>query len=175
MTAHPVFVISGAAGTGKTTLAQAFARQGNAQVVDLDVVAAAVVQAAQAKNPDASEWQINATVRQERYAALSEAVRQLRANSAVIAVAPFTEEISDADRWKDLVASLGGEPVHLVWLDLDPALRAQRIAGRGATRDHGRIEVDRRAPAVGYLHLDAAGSVEDLVRGLMSRFGNEAF
>ena len=46
MSTHPVYVISGVAGSGKTTLAHAWALTMGAAVVDLDVVAANVVDAA---------------------------------------------------------------------------------------------------------------------------------
>ena len=172
---HPVIVISGVAGCGKTTLAHAWAPTVDAMVVDLDVVAADVVQAARESDPNMAEWQINAALRTDRYQRLIDAVRGLRGEAMVVAVAPFTEEISDPDRWARFVADIGGGPVHLVWIELDPRLRAERIASRGAVRDVGRVDdpVPACPPRVDHLPVDGALPTDAMVEILRSRFDNE--
>lgn len=172
---HPVIVISGIAGCGKTTLAHAWAPMVDAIVVDLDVVAADVVQAAKESDPNVAEWQINADLRTDRYQRLIHAVRLVRQQAMVVAVAPFTDEISDSGPWARFVADIGGEPVHLVWIELDPRLRAERIASRGAVRDAGRVDdpAPARPPGVDHLLVDGALATDALVEILRSRFGNE--
>lgn len=147
----------------------------DAMVVDLDVIAADVVQAAKKSDPNMAEWQINAALRTDRYQRLIHAVRGLRSEAMVVAVAPFTEEISDPQRWARFVAEIGGEPVHLVWIELDPRLRAERIALRGAVRDVGRVDDAAPAypPRVDHLPVDGALPTDALVAILRSRFDNE--
>ncbi|MEC7001353.1 MAG: AAA family ATPase, partial [Actinomycetota bacterium] len=110
MSTHPVYVISGVAGSGKTTLAHAWAPTMGAAVVDLDVVAANVVDAALHEHPEATPWQINAAYRAQRYQCLIDAITTERQSATVMAVAPFTQEISGEAPWLQFVRDIGGEP-----------------------------------------------------------------
>ena len=118
MSTHPVYVISGVAGSGKTTLAHAWAPTMGAAIVDLDVVAADVVDAALREHPEATQWQINAAYRAQRYRCLIDAISSARRSATVMAVAPFTQEISGEAPWVQFVRDIGGEPVQLVWIEL---------------------------------------------------------
>lgn len=175
MTPRHVLAVSGAAGTGKTTLATAWAEEIGAAVVDLDEVAADVVEEGLRVAPGLSEVVLNAELRSERYGALYAEVARLRQRSAVVAVAPFTWEIGSQEAWADFVAAIGGEPVTLVWMHVDPQIRRKRIERRGASRDHGRTESLQTVtpPVVPALHVDAGSPVTGLLDELRSRLGNE--
>ena len=176
MTPRHVLAVSGAAGTGKTTLATAWAEEIGAAVVDLDEVAADVVAEGLRVAPGRREVDLNSELRSERYGALYAEVAHLRQRSAVVAVAPFTWEIGSREAWADFVSAIGGEPVTLVWMHVDTQIRRERIERRGASRDHGRTESLQTAtpPAVPAVHVDAGSPITGLLDELRSRLGNEA-
>ena len=175
MSTHPVYVISGVAGSGKTTLAHAWAPTMGAAVVDLDVVAANVVDAALHEHPEATPWQINAAYRAQRYQCLIDAITTERQSATVMAVAPFTQEISGEAPWVQFVRDIGGEPVQLVWIDTGARALSERIASRGAARDAGRRDaaVPTPPPAVPHHAVNGELPVPEIVASLRSRFGNE--
>ena len=175
MSTHPVYVISGVAGSGKTTLAHAWAPTMSAAVVDLDVVAANVVDAALHEHPEATPWQINAAYRAQRYQCLIDAITVERQSATVMAVAPFTQEIAGEAPWVQFVRDIGGEPVQLVWIHAGARALSERIASRGAARDAGRRDaaVPAPPPAVPHHAVNGELPVPDIVTSLRSRFGNE--
>lgn len=142
-----VTVIAGGAGSGKTTLARAVCAATGARLLDLDAVTADLVSRAMADRPGESEATVLSAIRDDRYAHLLDAARRARVDSDVILAAPFTREIADPDAWRGLVRGVGGEPVSLVWLEVDPRERARRIRLRGAARDAHLLDLDR-APSV---------------------------
>lgn len=175
MSTHPVYVISGVAGSGKTTLAHAWALTMGAAVVDLDVVAANVVDAALHEHPEATPWQINAAYRAQRYHCLIDAITAERQSAPVMAVAPFTQEISGEAPWAQFVRAIGGEPVQLVWIHTGAPVLSERIASRGAARDAGRSDasVPTPPPAMPHHAVNGERPVSEIVASLRSRFGNE--
>ena len=175
MSTHPVYVISGVAGSGKTTLAHAWAPTMGAAVVDLDVVAANVVDTALSEHPEARPWQINAAYRAQRYQCLIDAITTERRSATVMAVAPFTQEIAGEAPWVQFVRDIGGEPVQLVWIQTGARALSERIASRGAARDEGRSDaaVPTPPPAVPHHAVNGERPVPEIVASLRSRFGNE--
>ena len=175
MSTHPVYVISGVAGSGKTTLAHAWAPTMGAAVVVLDVVAANVVDAALSEHPEARPWQINAAYRAQRYQCLIDAITTERRSATVMAVAPFTQEIAGEAPWVQFVRDIGGEPVQLVWIQTGARALSERIASRGAARDEGRSDaaVPTPPPAVPHHAVNGERPVPEIVASLRSRFGNE--
>ena len=133
MSTHPVYVISGVAGSGKTTLAHAWAPTMGAAIVDLDVVAANVVDTALHEHPEARPWQINAAYRVQRYRCLIDAITSERRSATVMAVAPFTQEIAGEAPWSQFVRDIGGGEwltvISGVALVAIPILIAVRIPG----------------------------------------------
>ena len=170
----PLVVISGAAGTGKTTLARACARAWSAVVIDLDEVAVEETQVAIASSPDPTS--ALASIRDLRYGQLRELVREQRRSGAapVIAVAPFTREVSCAEDWTTFVRGVGGGEVMLVWIHLDPVERSTRIQGRGALRDRKREDLGATfvSPPVPHIDIDGALDREQQVNLIWSRFDN---
>lgn len=174
----PLIAISGAAGTGKTTLAHAWSDVTGARVIDLDPETVAIVAAELRAHPELDEPAAMARTRDRRYARLVEMTASARRSGAraVVTVAPFTLEIATAPAWADFVHRCGGGDVTLVWLSLSPAVRARRIAARAAYRDRDRLDLEARfdPPAVNHVAVDATASTQAQVALLRSHFDNRS-
>jgi predicted kinase len=175
----PLIVISGAAGTGKTTLAHALAQRTGATVVDLDADTEDVLDTCRHEHP---EWTLSETIersREQRYSRLIDVTVRARASqgSPVISVAPFSLEIGDERLWENFVRRCGSGEVTLVWLSVTPEIRAVRLAERGELRDVGRTDLSARfdPPVVGHVAIDAADPASVQVLTLMSHFNNGTF
>lgn len=135
-----LFMITGPAGSGKTTLGRALASRLKAALLDLDDATEGLVREFLMAHPDRSEAAALRELRERRYAELAKQARArlLRSPSTdLILIAPFTAEISSLERWDAWLADLGVAPesAHLVWLTLPPAERLRRMTARGASRD----------------------------------------
>jgi hypothetical protein len=85
------------------------------------------------------DW-YDAHIKVHEYGGMAAATRHIRAAGCpVMLVAPFTTAIRDGARWRDFAASLGGGPVHLVWVSCDPPTLRERIEARGFTGDAGKL------------------------------------
>lgn len=171
-----VLVIAGGAGSGKTTLARAVCAATGARMLDLDAVTADLVTGAMARRPGESEAEVLASLRDERYALLLDAARRDRLETDVVIAAPFSREVADADGWSGLVQAVGGGPVALVWIEVDPQERARRLRLRGASRDAHLLDA-QAAPDVappGVPHLAVAAELPTAVKVelVRSQFGN---
>lgn len=175
----PLIVISGAAGTGKTTLAQAWSTATGYVIVDLDDETLDIVRQVLDTHPHWSEAQAIAESRDLRYVRLVDSVRKARWNEVVgvIAVAPFTREIHNGQRWREFVERCGGREVSLIWLCLDLEVRNERIRQRGADRDSGRRDIpgSLEAPVVEYLAVNSEMPLEEQIHALRSHLGNGPF
>jgi predicted kinase len=173
-------LISGAPGTGKSTLAAALAPRLGAALLDLDVATGPLTAVVSdlVGAVDLSDARIARLTRTPRYETLyGLAEDNLRAGMAVILVAPFTTERT-AVGWRAVVQRLT-DPV-LVWLRLPDEELVQRLTRRNAVRDTDKTAnpsaylaaVDRHPPAAPHLALDATRPVADLVGAVLAHLSS---
>ena len=169
-------LVSGAAGTGKSTLAAALAPRLGAALIDLDVATGPLttVVSELVGATDLSDPRIAGLTRKPRYETLfALAEDNLRAGMPVVLVAPFTTERT-ADGWNAVARRLGA-PV-LVWLHVPDAELIARLQRRDAARDSAKTvdppaylaAIDRNPPAAPHLDLDATRPVTDLVDAVLA-------
>jgi putative acetyltransferase len=141
-----VWVVAGPPGAGKSTVASQLAQTLAlpAAVLDKDTLysgfVAATLQAAGRPYGEREGSWYNENIKKHEYAGMAAAAREIRRHGCpVILVAPFTSETHDADRWAQFVAALGGDPVNLIWLRVDPETLRQRLVDRADPRDAAKL------------------------------------
>ena len=176
-----LYMITGAAGSGKTTTGLALAERLGCVWLDLDDATESLVREYLLANPDVTEPQALSALRPARYRLLSDCARARWGSdpdSVVVLIAPFTAEVSSPERWADWLGELGvaEDQAHLVWLAISPAERLRRLAARGESRDAEAVAggslPEPITPAVPALVLDAGLGVEQQVDLVLQRFGN---
>ncbi len=141
-----VWVVAGAPGAGKSTVAAALAGalEPHPALLDKDTVYGSFVAAALAaagRDPGEREgtW-YDEYVKVHEYAGLAATARQVREHGCpVVVVAPFTGQIRDPGQWDRFCAQLGGDPVRLVWVGCAPEVLRRRLLARASERDGGKL------------------------------------
>jgi hypothetical protein len=161
------------------------AKKLSAPHLDFDVVSAGVVATTQALHPELSEEEVLVACKEERYAALAEAIRQCAdladpsVPSFVIASAPLSQYTQNPDLWAAWLKKCGTPAsVDLVWLDLDPKVRWNRMKNRKSSRDQALLESGIRPdpaplPVVEPRVIDASLPMVERVRLALASFGND--
>jgi predicted kinase len=140
----PVVLLTGAPGTGKSTLGRLLAGRLGAALLDQDVATKPLVDIVRrlVNIDDLDDPRLGNLTRAARYEVLADlAVDNLSAGVPVVLVAPYTTERARPQAWTDLRSRLvaaGGTPL-LVWLSLEPAEIVRRLRDRGAARDQARL------------------------------------
>jgi predicted kinase len=141
-----VWVVAGAPGAGKSTVATALAQalDPHPALLDKDTVYGSFVAAALAaagRNPGEREgpW-YDDHIKVHEYRGLAALARQIREHGCpVVLVAPFTGQIRNPERWDEFCAQLGGDPVQLVWVGCAPDVLRRRLLTRASERDGGKL------------------------------------
>ena len=140
----PVVLLTGAPGTGKSTVGRLLAGRLRAALVDQDVATKPLVDVIRrlVDVDDLDDHRLVGLTRTARYEVVAAlAIDNLSAGVPVVLVAPYTTERADPDSWRELRSRLvaaGGAPL-LVWLSLEPAEIVRRLKARGAARDLAKL------------------------------------
>lgn len=142
MTKHPLHIVTGAAGVGKSTFGKDLAAKLAGVLLDSDTVTEPVVRAglvaAGLEPTDRDSAEYKRLFRDAVYECLFQTAADNLDHVSVVIVGPFTRELGNA-RWPDqLRERLGVEPT--IWyLRCDDEVRRQRIERRGNPRDQAKL------------------------------------
>jgi mannitol-1-/sugar-/sorbitol-6-phosphatase len=169
-----VIAVAGVAGSGKTTLGRALARELGLPVIDLDAVTTPLLEALPA-DVFGGHWLTSphaAQIRAGRYAALCAVAADAVATAGgAVLVAPFTAELAGGDEWRMLREAVGPDILHVVHIEGDPALFAARRAERGEQRDAHRPDGPAPVPAIEVVPVDAELSTAQQLERLRPALG----
>ena len=183
----PVWVVAGAPGAGKSTVADVLRRLVTPApaLLDKDTLFDGLegeVLAAHGRAPDEREglW-YDEHVKRHEYEAMTAAAREIRAAGCPpLLVAPFTTQIRDVAAWDAWVVELGGPPIRLVWTRCDPATLHRRLVARGRAKDAAKLAgfeefVARMRPAepppVPHLAVDTSDGAPAVRDQILSELG----
>lgn len=163
-----VWVITGAPGSGKTTVADLLLARlhPTPALLDKDTMYNAFDEAilTLANRPIGERegpW-YDEHIKQHAYKGLTATAREIRSKGCpVLITGPFTSYIHNEHVWNEWVTLLGGGTVHLFWIQTDAASVRSRLESRGLARDTEKLA--HFDDFVSYMKLDSPPPVPHIV------------
>lgn len=160
-----IWVVAGAPGSGKTTIANIFQKHLKPlpALLDKDTMYRSFVNSILAReNHDPGEregnW-YNKHIKIHEYSGMTATAKEIRTNGCtVLLCAPFTKQIHSSYVWREWVDELGGENVRLIWVKTDKETVRARLESRGFDRDTRKLENFNEF--LDYMQLDSPPPVD---------------
>ena len=141
-TRYQIHIVTGAAGTGKSTFAKQLARDESAILLDSDTASEPIVraglQAADIDPTDRDSPEYKAIFRDPIYQSLFDVAAENLSHTNVVIVGPFTRELNDPS-WPWQLEKRFGTAPKIWYLYCDNDLRKKRIQDRGNPRDQAKL------------------------------------
>jgi len=169
--------VAGPAASGKTRLARSLSEKLRIPIVDLDDSTADLLATRTQITPAISINDFLCQHRAQRYGEMLARARQIiDSGKSVIVTAPFSDEIKDLARWREIANEFEshGASVRLVWISVDGETLARRLIARGEARDADKtankeslrrhLEHTRQEPpVVPHLRVEAAWDLQEQI------------